>query len=69
MATACTAGRTVGSLLAFFATSAVRRISSNMSRSLLDAAPSVPMPTLIPALSMSRTGATPEASLRFEDGL
>ena len=34
----------------------------------LDAEPSTPSPTRTPASSMSRTGATPAPSLRFEDG-
>jgi len=48
---------------------AARRTSSNISRSLLEAGPSVPMPTFSPASSILVTGAKPEASLRFEDGL
>ena len=56
------AGAEVGSPLACLASSAALSISSNMSRSLLLAAPSVPRPRRSPSASISRTGAAPEAS-------
>ena len=46
------AGTAVGSPLMPLASSAASRVSSNMSRSLFDAAPSVPMPTLTPSSSI-----------------
>jgi hypothetical protein len=66
---ACRAGTAVGSLLHVLARMAARRISSNMSRSLLEAAPSVPIPTFRPSSSIRVTGAKPEASLRLLVGL
>ena len=69
MRRAVLAGTTVGSPLLPLAKKADKRTSSNISKSLLDAGPSVPMPTLSPASSILTTGAKPEASLRFEDGL
>jgi len=50
------------------ARSAAVRISWNRSRRLLLAAPSVPMPTLIPRASIAATGARPLASLRLDEG-
>ena len=50
---------------AALASKAAVRISPNMSRSLLDAGPSVPSPTATPLASMVVTGAKPEASLRL----
>ena len=61
MAKACLAGTTVAPL----ARSAARRVSSNMSRSLFDAGPSVPIPTFSPISNISVIGAIPEASLRL----
>ena len=63
------AGRVVGSPLKPFCKKEARRISSNMSRSLFEAGPSVPMPTFNPNSSILFTGATPEASFRLEEGL
>ena len=45
------------------------RIASNMSRSLLLAAPSVPSPTVTPAARYFGTGATPLASFMLLSGL
>src|SRR5439155_1389985 len=45
-----------------------RRTSSNPSSSLLQAAPSAPMPTITRACRRRTTSATPEPSLRFDDG-
>jgi hypothetical protein len=50
------AGAAVGSPLACLASMAAESISSNMSRSLLLAAPSVPRPSRIPSASMAFTG-------------
>ena len=47
---------------------AARRISSNMSRRLLHAAPSAPSDTGPPRARSSTTGARPEPSFRFEPG-
>src|SRR5829696_2339290 len=69
MRSACDAGREVGSFVTALATNAARRTSSNISRSLLEAGPSVPMPTFSPVSSIFITGANPDASLRFDDGL
>ena len=69
IASAVRAGIAVGSPLVPLASSAASRISSNMSRSLFDAAPSVPMPTLTPSSSIRATGATPAPSLRLLVGL
>jgi len=63
------AGRAVGSSLTALETKLANRISSIISRSLLEAGPSVPMPTLTPSSIMRWTGAKPEASLRLEEGL
>ena len=64
IASASRAGTAVGSPPVPLASSAASRISSNMSRSLFDAAPSVPMPTLTPSSSIFATGATPAAELQ-----
>src|SRR6185436_1018656 len=69
MASAVRAGIAVGSPLVPLARSPASRISSNMSRSLFDAAPSVPMPTLTPSSSIRAAGATPAPSLRLLVGL
>ncbi len=63
------AGNAVGSLLTAFATNAARRTSSNISRSLFEAGPSVPMPTFRPISSILLTGAKPDASFKLDDGL
>ena len=47
---------------------AASRISSNMSRRLLQAAPSAPSDTEMPRARISTTGAMPEPSFRFEPG-
>jgi hypothetical protein len=44
-------------------------ITSNRSRLLLHSAASCPMPTLIPAASISGSRAIPLPSLAFDDGL
>ncbi|MND01732.1 hypothetical protein D3C83_208400 [compost metagenome] len=46
-----------------------RRISSNMSKLLLLAAPSVPKETVMPRRSMAGTGAMPLASFKLLPGL
>ena len=69
IASASRAGSAVGSPPIPLASSAARRISSNMSRSLFEAAPSVPMPTLRPSSSIRATGATPAPSFRLLVGL
>ena len=69
IASASRAGSAVGSPPAPLASSAASRISSNMSRSLFDAAPSVPMPTSTPSSSMRATGAMPAPSFRLLVGL
>ena len=69
IASASRAGSAVGLLPAPFASNAARRSSSNMSRSLFDAGPSVPMPTAIPCSIMLATGAMPEPSFRLLVGL
>ena len=56
IASASRAGSAVGSPLTPFASSAARRISSNMSRSLFEAGPSVPMPTSRPSSQHARDG-------------
>ena len=58
------AGIAVGSPPIPLASSAASRVSSNMSRSLFDAAPSVPMPTSTPSASIFATGATPAPELQ-----
>ena len=63
------AGRTAGSMFSIFCSSAASRISSHISRSLLLAAPSVPKPTFIPALSIFMIGAIPAPVFIFEVGL
>ena len=50
------------------ATSSACFTSRNRSPRSFDAVPSTPRPTAIPASSMSRTGATPAPSRRFEVG-
>ena len=65
---AVAAGTVVGSPVIPFASNAAKRISSNISRSLLDAGPSVPIPTFKPNSSILLTGAAPEASLRLDEG-
>ena len=50
------------------ASSAAVRVSPTMSRSLLDAQPSVPMARFTPARSSAHAGQKPEASLRFDSG-
>ena len=47
---------------------AASRISVNMSRWLLQAAPSAPSETEMPRARISATGAMPDASFRFEPG-
>ena len=47
---------------------AASRISSNMSRWLLQAAPSAPSDTEMPLARISTTGARPEPSFRFDPG-
>ena len=61
-------GRVCASPLTAFETSAASRSSSRMSSRLLLAAPSVPMPTLMPAESMSPSRANPLANFRLEAG-
>ena len=63
------AGTAVGSLVTSFCRNAACRIASNMSRSLLLAAPSVPSPTVMPAARYSGTGAMPLASFMLLSGL
>ena len=53
MLNAVDAGREVGSLVTALATKAARRTSSNMSRSLLEAAPSVPTVAARDALAIA----------------
>jgi len=65
----CRAGRTVGSPATGLAIKLARRISSNMSKSLFEAAPSVPMPTFAPISIIRAVGAKPDASFKFELGL
>ena len=62
-------GDAVGSLLASLCRNAAWRIASNMSRSLLLAAPSVPRPTATPASRHFVTGAVPLASFMLLSGL
>ena len=63
------AGMTRGSPVLTLCRSAANRIASNMSRSLLLAAPSVPSPTVTPAARYSGTGAMPLASFMLLSGL
>ena len=51
-----------------FCNKAMLRISVNMSRRLLYAAPSAPRETETPRSTNELTGAIPDPSLRFEDG-
>ncbi|MNY42841.1 hypothetical protein D3C86_1777670 [compost metagenome] len=50
------------------ASKAAVRVSPSRSRSLLLAAPSVPMATLTPACQSRSTGQKPQASLRLDSG-
>ena len=63
------AGKSVGLLRTTFANRAASRTSSNISRSLLLAGPSVPIPTLHPMSNISGTGAIPLESFRLLEGL
>ena len=68
MRSASAAGRVLAFRETHLASSAAVRISLNMSRSLLLAAPSVPRATLTPAATSRPTGQKPEASFRFDSG-
>ena len=69
IATACSAGSTVGSPVVTFCRSAARFISSIRSKSLLlPAGPSVPRPTGMPSARSRTTGAMPLASFMLLDG-
>ena len=61
-----------GDPAAFFVASlwslAAMSISRNMSRRLLEAAPSVPRPTFTPAFTIAGTGAVPLANFMFDCG-
>ena len=65
---ACHAGSMLAPPLWPLASSAVKRISSNISSRLLLAAPSVPMPTLMPAFSSETMGAASQAIAQFQIG-
>ena len=69
IAKASSAEITFGSNVATLCNFAAVSISSHMSRSLFEAAPSVPSPTATPARSICGTGATPEPSFMFDCGL
>ena len=69
MFSACTAGTAVASPLHPLARMAASFIVSNMSRLLLLHAPSVPRETEMPARTMSRTRAKPDASFKLLTGL
>ena len=58
-----------GSLWKVFCSRAPNFMASNMSLSLLEPAPSVPIATVIPAFSISPTGATPDARYILAMGL
>ena len=66
---ACAAGSAVGSWVACLARNDACRMASNMSRSLLLAAPSVPRPSATPAARYFPTGAVPLASFMLLSGL
>jgi hypothetical protein len=66
---AVAAGMARGSLVTSLCRKAACRAASNMSRSLLLAAPSVPRPTAIPAARIAMTGAVPLASFMLLSGL
>ena len=68
MAKACIAGKALASALRPLANKAAKRISLNMSKRLLLAAPSVPKATFTPLANKSTTGAMPLASFKFELG-
>ncbi len=59
------ASSAVGSPLRPFATNAAKRISSTMSSVLLLAVPSVPNPTVMPALMQRSVSAMPLPSFRL----
>ena len=59
------AGKSVGSLRLTLASRAAKRSSSNMSKSLLLAVLSVPMPTLRPISCISATAAMPLPSFKL----
>ena len=69
IAKASSAETTFGSNVATLCSFAAVSISSHMSRSLFEAAPSVPRPTATPARINCGTGATPEPSFMFDCGL
>ena len=62
------AGTDLASSLTTLAINAADRISLNISRSLLLAAPSVPSPTFIPCLTNLATGQNPLANFIFDSG-
>ena len=68
IAMACRAGSTVGSPLSSLCSFAAVSTSSKRLRSLLEPAPSVPIPTATPAPLIDGTGATPAAIFMFDWG-
>ena len=62
------ASTAVGSFSLYLAKAVTRNISLNISRQLLLAGPSVPIPTFIPDSIYFAIGAMPLTSLRFDAG-
>ena len=68
MCRACSAFKLAGFPVVSLASRAASRTSANKFKPLFDAAPSVPIATLIPASNRSLTGQAPEASFILELG-